>query len=157
MRNYFILGLALTALAAPAQAQEMKSLGLSYTTKGASKEAAPSPMHYRKIYRGDEKNTVEEVHAQELKERKEEAAADRVWKKYKALAAGTYDEKEARAELEKQEKALEAPQSAENNKAAAPPVEGSGIAALIEEYRKNKEQRSQLRTLTVSEPGKKEK
>ncbi|MGQ0527252.1 MAG: hypothetical protein ACT4OY_04385 [Alphaproteobacteria bacterium] len=63
--------------------------------------------------------------------------SDIAWEKYKALAAGTPEEEKIEEETEKSE-----------TPASAPPE--TGFASILSDYKKNKAQRAQLRTLSVS-------
>jgi hypothetical protein len=80
----------------------------------------------------------------------EETPASKVWKKYKSLASGTYEEP---AEDKKQEETPPetAPQAARTAE-APPPAKPTGMAAIIDEYRKNKTSQSQMRTLRMEQP-----
>lgn len=95
---------------------------------------------------------------------KEEAPSVRIWNKYKALASGkpemTDEERTAAEEADKKEaeekaaaaekaKQEEAEKAAKVEREPAPPT---GIAAIIDEYRKNKAQRSQMRSITITKP-----
>lgn len=96
--------------------------------------------------------------------KEEEPAQVRIWNKYKALAAGkpemTEEEKAASEEADKkeaEEKAAAAEKAKQEEaekaaKAEQEPARPTGIAAIIDEYRKNKAQRSQMRSLTITKP-----
>ncbi len=151
MRYAILFSLALfTAL--PAQAQNS---GLSYTTLGAQQERTGGHMNYKKLnygdselkYQGDlNKDGKVEENAEGTENPKSEhkpegeQAADQAWEKYKALAAGKYVEPEK----------PEAPPAP----AAEPEEEkpATGLAGILEQYNKNKTQRSQMRTINVTPP-----
>lgn len=92
-----------------------------------------------------------------------ESSQTRIWNKYKALATGqTEEEREAAAKKAAEEDAAEASLKKEKEtkaqeeekaqKAEKEPEKPSGIAALLDEYKKNKAMRSQMRTINVAKP-----
>jgi hypothetical protein len=73
--------------------------------------------------------------------------ASRVWKKYKNLASGT-EEQTPEVPVEDVEKEV-LPEGSE------PPTEApkpTGFAAILDQYQKNKDARSSMKTLTISKP-----
>lgn len=154
MRSIAILTLALLAgFASPAFAEG--NSGMHYTR---IQETAPDSgsKHIRM------KTVLPEG---EEPPKEEQAPSVRIWNKYKALASGvpekTEEEKAAeKKEQEKEEaeyKAAKAEKEKEAEKAEIEKVERepappTGIAAIIDEYRKNRAQRSQMRTITVTNP-----
>ncbi|MCE7887852.1 MAG: hypothetical protein DYH13_10180 [Alphaproteobacteria bacterium PRO2] len=128
-----------------------------------------SGMHYTKIQdtapdSGTTHIRMKTVGQDEEPPRQEEPAQIRIWNKYKALASGkpemTEEEKEAQEAADKKEagekaaaaekaKQEEAEKAARVEQQPAPPT---GIAAIIDEYRRNKAQRSQMRSLTITKP-----
>ncbi len=146
MRYVFILSLLLV-FTLPAFAEESSPGGLSYTTLGARKERTGGHMNYKAMkyedtelkYKGTlEKKGEGEENAETPPP--DEAAADKVWDKYKQLAAGTYKDPAAPKKSEEP-----AAKDAEEKPA-------SGLAGIIEQYNKNKTQRSQMHTISVSPP-----
>ena len=95
----------------------------------------------------------------------EDTPQSRVWKKYKALATGqTEEQQNGKEEAKGQEnrenalpKAPDAPQKpadATAQERAQEKPSPTGMAALIEEYRRSKSQRSQMRSIQITEPEK---
>lgn len=92
-----------------------------------------------------------------------ESSQTRIWNKYKALATGqTEEEREAAAKKAaeedatednlKKEKEAKAQEEEKAQKAEKEPEKPSGIAALLDEYKKNKAMRSQMHTINVTKP-----
>ena len=88
MRYCLFAALAVFLWTAPASAEQGVG-GLSYTTMAARKGETPQHMKYQS-FRSDADIAAEKENT--AKSQQEEEAADRVWKKYKALAAGEYKE-----------------------------------------------------------------
>jgi hypothetical protein len=140
----FVFALCLFILTAPGLAQAQND-PLSYTTLGARKERTGGHMNHKVLkyedaelqYKADLKNQPGEKTPDVPPD---EAAADAVWEKYKALAAGTYKEPEEPKEPVKpaKEEVEDKPQT--------------GLAGIIEQYNKNKTERSQMRTISVTKP-----
>lgn len=81
-------------------------------------------------------------------EGEEETPQSTVWKKYRALAAGEDTQKEEvkiNAPTKPEKPVLQEEEQISNS---------TGIAALIEDYRKNKEQRSDMKSLEITKPKK---
>lgn len=77
----------------------------------------------------------------------------KVWKKYKALAAGQYkDETEENNDKAVDGEPTEGQIAAENQAQTPPPTKPTGLAALIAQYRQNKAQQSQMRTIKAPKP-----
>lgn len=128
-----------------------------------------SAMHYTHIQEtapdsGTTHIRMKTVGQDEEPAKEEEPAQIRIWNKYKALASGkpemTEEEEAAAEEADKKEaedkaaaaekaKQEEAEKTAKVDQQPAPPT---GIALIIDEYRKNKAQRSQMRSLTITKP-----
>jgi hypothetical protein len=143
MCRFIIFSLLLFLPTFPAYAQGNDGGGtLSYTTLGARKERTGGHMNYRKL----ESDLPLTDGAAEKPEKPppDQAAADKAWEKYKALAAGKYKEPEEK----------EAPR--EKTAVKEEPKPATGMAGIIEEYRRNKAQRSQMRTIKVTPPEKTE-
>ena len=92
-----------------------------------------------------------------------ESSQTRIWNKYKALATGqTEEERKAAAKKAAEEDANEASLKKEKEakaqeeetaqKTEKQPEKPSGIAALLDEYKKNKAMRSQMHTINVTKP-----
>ncbi len=157
MRSIAILTLALLAGFASSASAESNS-GMHYTR---IQETAPDSgtTHIRM------KTVLPEG---EEPPKQEETPSTRIWNKYKALASGapekTEEEKAAEKEAQEKEEAgqkaaeaekqkeKEAAENAKIEKVEREPAPPTGIAAIIDEYRKNKAQRSQMRTITVTNP-----
>ena len=144
MRFYILTLCLLVATATPAGAQQ-DSNGLSYTTKGARKERTGGHMNYKALdYSKDNKQSLPPLGRYGEKEKdttppEDETAAEEAWEKYKELAAGTYKEP-----------------APEKHRKTVPPAtirqgeNAGGLNAILEQYQRNKEQRSQMRTLRVT-------
>ena len=104
--------------------------GMKYTTMGnsAAKEKEETPP-----------TPAEEAKAEPVTE----TPTDKVWKKYKALAAG---------EPEAAEPSEEAPEEKPLTKAPAP--KPTGLSAIIDKYEQNKTRQSQMRVIQVAKPDK---
>jgi hypothetical protein len=127
-----------------------------------------SGMHYTKIQDTAPDSGTTHIRmktvGQDEEPKQEEPAQIRIWNKYKALASGkpemTEEEKAAQDEADKKEAeekaaAAEKAKQEEAEKAAKvgqEPTPPTGIALIIDEYRKNKAQRSQMRSLTITKP-----
>jgi hypothetical protein len=146
MRNFFTIFALLLALSSPALAQQGEGGSLSYTTLGARKERPQGRtgghMNYKALkYNG----TLEKSGSSKPEEEKnpeDEKAADEVWEKYKALAAGQYEEPAKESKPKPASKHIETDEE-------KPAV---GLAGIIEQYNKNKTQRSQMRTIRMKPP-----
>lgn len=82
---------------------------------------------------------------------KEESAADKVWKKYRKLAAG----EEKPAEESKTETAPKEEPRAEETKADVKPEpkkQATGFASILQKYEQSKAKRSELRSIKVERP-----
>ena len=75
-----------------------------------------------------------------------EKDSEAVWKKYKALAAGTPED-----ENMKHNKS-ETPEPDESSEAVEPPVSETGFASILSEYKKNKAERAQMKVISVNKP-----
>jgi hypothetical protein len=148
LMRYVLIMAGFLLIAFPVKAQENTGGGLSYTTLGARKERTGGHMNYRVLQQKDDKyrplepmDSLMESKDANKKPPEDEAAADQVWKKYKALAAGQYKEPA---------KEIVEPKNQPTAKEAAPAP--TGIASILQEYQKNKAQRSQMRVIHVNPP-----
>lgn len=116
---------------------------MSYTTVGGAKQKNQSNLQVK---------TLEfEEQSEDLPEEETPAAA--AWKKYKALAAGTYaEENPDESDTNKTNKDTEEHLKTAGQAPAKEPPPPTGMAAIIQEYQKNKSQRSQMRSITVTTP-----
>lgn len=121
---------------------EMPSSGLNYTAANQhdKEENKKKHLHIKQIA------PIPDLEKKE-KPQSEEAPFDRIWKKYKGLAAGEETPAPAAA-------ATEATPAAEPAKTAeqlenAPPV---GLEGILSNYYKNKEKRGQMKTRQVAKP-----
>ncbi len=134
--KFFSLIVLTFLFANPACAIEKKRTGMSYTAKGGSTLRSMS-------YAEEEAETGEPTE-------EEETPSSKVWKKYKALAAGTSEEDpEEDGESEDTQEEGQKPGPPEAQKKSPKPT---GLAAIIAQYQKNKEERSGMKSLTVSKP-----
>ena len=156
MRLFILLAFIalLPGFASPARADVNPALGPMHYTR--LNEAAPDS--------GGTYIRMKTVGQDDQQPKEEEAPSVRIWNKYKALAAGKpemTDKEKAEAEEAERKEAEEKAAAAEKEKqeeAAAKttqqqPAPPTGIAAIIEEYRKNKAQRSQMHSITITKPG----
>ncbi len=111
--------------------------GMSYTTVGAGQNAPA-----KNTAQGHLKLRTIEHSA--LDKEEEEPLASKVWTKYKALAAGTAEEKP----VESIPKAV--PEAAPAEEKPAP--QATGFAAILQKYQQNKAQQSQMNTIEVPRP-----
>lgn len=120
-------------IAYPAHAQQDRS-GLSYTTRGTAPSASKSRelriINYKQKSENEEKENAAE-----------QSPGDRAWERYRELAAGTHKIEE---EPQPEETAKEP-----EEKSAAP---ATGFAGILEQYNKNKQSRSEMRTISVFRP-----
>jgi hypothetical protein len=158
MRFSDILAFIVVLMLCPgwAQAESPYQGGMKYTAV-RKHPAPPAPA----AAPADGANASSSIHFKEIAPKPEaaqpaeETPASRVWKKYKSLAAGTYEEpipaaKQNTAGESETSPAPQPPQTAAN--AAPPPAKNTGMAAIIDEYRRNKSSQSQMRTLRFQQP-----
>lgn len=83
----------------------------------------------------------------------EDTPQSKVWKKYRGLAAGEAQEETQEEELEEGQ-AHSAPAKPQKPQAPqqAQPKPTSGIAGIIEDYRRTKDQRREMKTIRLSAP-----
>lgn len=145
MRYFLTISALLLTVCGPAFAQQGEAGALSYTTLGARKEREGGHMNYKALkYNGtleksDPKSDAEEAE----KPPEEEKAADDAWDKYKALAAGQYKEPEEAEDEDSPKPEL---------KHVEEPASATGLAGILEQYNKNKTQRSQMHTIRMKPP-----
>ncbi|MGB4058251.1 MAG: hypothetical protein WBK77_09235 [Alphaproteobacteria bacterium] len=135
------------------------------STPVLAEKAAPkaSPMHYTKVRQEPKDSnsifvklkTVKKDEEKETEKAEEETPSTRIWNQYKALAAGEAEDEAGDNEKGKTEKKAEPEETAETTQKTEdiqkePVAEPTGIASIISEYRKNRAQRSQMRSLTVT-------
>lgn len=157
-RPYLILcalaftSIAFTPSAAPlAQQRDYKS-GLNHTY---IRQNAPSPQPPPETV----SETTETIGGADetTKSDTKDTPTSSVWKKYRALAAGQAKDKDETAEAEKENTPAtpakpSAPETTANDPQQKTALKPTGIAAIIEDYRKNKEQRSQVKSLRIHRP-----
>ena len=145
MRSLLTISALLLTVSVPALAQQGENGGLSYTTLGARKERTGGHMNHKTLkYEGTiEKKDAAKPSEEAEKPPEEEEAADGAWEKYKALAAGQYEEPED----DGQEPTTPKPRVVQEDDTPSP-----GLAGIIEQYNKNKVQRSQMRSIRVAPP-----
>lgn len=117
---------------------------MNYTAISAKKPSVKTAPKGDLSLQGDLKQKSMNAPVEDAEEEPEKgSAADKVWKKYKALAAGEAvdDSPDEQQAAPKTEKAAEetAPQP-------------TGIAAIIQKYEANKQRQSQMRTIDVKRP-----
>ncbi len=138
--RFVLLALLFSCLALPALAESSAPNPLHYTAIGQKKSADSQHMKSMNYYTREAPEAAEGK-----KEDTPETPSEKVWNKYKALAAGQYkdeeEQKPAEAEKKTAETAKEQPKQA-------------GFASILEEYREKKALRSQMRTITVKQPEK---
>lgn len=136
-------------MAAPAAAESPFKGGLNYT---AVRRAPDTPAPEQKRSSFIKQKTIEQP---EDETEAEETPADKVWKKYKALAAGQAGEEEEETPETKPRKE-DSSNSSQTTQASAKPERTmpapTGFAAIIEKYQTNREQRSQIRTIRAPKP-----
>lgn len=84
----------------------------------------------------------------------------KIWEKYKALAAGTYEENQEKEQStstankapNKPTKPNE-PSSANANTASAEPQKSVGFSGILQEYQRQKARSTQMHSIQVSKPG----
>lgn len=111
--------------------------GMSYTARGIAPVTKSEGSKMRSI------TYTSPTAAKEDPAAESDTPASRVWKKYKDLAAGTEKEQQPTEEEVAEEAAPETTQK---------PPPATGFAAILEQYRVNKQSRSEMRTLTISKP-----
>jgi hypothetical protein len=141
MRILLQISFALLFCALPARAEDSPYKGgMRYTTMNASSN--------KEEPREDGEGIVhqKEINPPAQEEKPAEDQAEKVWKKYKDLAAGEYEE-----EMKEPEKAATKEGSAlpDINQKAQAPAQPTGIAAILQEYQENKVQRRQMRMIEV--------
>ena len=146
MRYFFMIGVLIAAIlcALPSGAEDMHSLGLSYTTMGAGKDQNPSPdgaMRYMAIPHNQQKSSTVAPNSS-APPLPNQDATDQIWKKYKALAAGTYQDTPPTPTKP------DAPKEAAPTEQAPP----TGISGIIAEYQKNKERQKEMHHIVVTPP-----
>ena len=157
MKYYGFIITLICLLAVPALAEQQPPSPLSYTARGLDqKEKDPHKkdplgrqggMQHRTLK--FDKDTKDENAAPS----EDELAAERVWKKYRALAAGQYEE-EAETPVDKTAPAKQKPKTLSMPKDSAEKPEeispSSGLTTILHEYKQNKAQRSQMRMITIT-------
>ncbi len=144
----------------PALAQDREYQPGIKTIYNKPKIPAPTTPEKPEIKRlGD----VEARSGQPPKREKETSPAERVWNKYKDLAAGT-SEKARTKEAEKESEGNKTPappptvekddgkKAPKPEKTAEPPLNKTPMQNLLEHYRENKDQQRQMRSRTYPTP-----
>ena len=146
--TFTTLILCLSASVSLAQAPQYTG-GMKYTTLSA---AEPNDDDKKPIYN---RIPAEEESSSENNEAKEEAEKktpeQSAWEKYKELAAGkgkTSDTKEGTALPKAPNKPIPPEKTAQQEEATSP----SGFAAIIDNYQRNKQKRSQMRSISYATP-----
>lgn len=146
--------------AAPAVAESPFQGGMKYTAMRKTPEAPQAPTAQPVAAGTLQQQTFTRPNAAQTAP--EETAADKVWKKYKALAAGQAQAPEQQNTLESidngKTKLPEVPQVGEIAKvkaqpaAASAPAPATGFSAVIQKYHQNKAQQGQMRVLRTERP-----
>lgn len=134
---YYVLAIACLLFSGPARAQAPDPL--SYTARNPQHKDLRGGMHYKMLDYGKEKDSEDGPTDDEL-------AAEKVWEKYRALAAGQYEEPKEKDTQDDDKK--EKDKKSEDSE--TPPAQPGGITTLLNEYNRNKAQRSQMRIITVT-------
>lgn len=130
---------------ARAELRTLRGAGSSYTANPSKSQTQASKMRHRQVSpedlesEGDETSSAAKSEAPS--ENLTEKEIDRIWAKYRALAAGNYREETLPPKM-----VAAQPQQTQN----AAPANDNALAGILQEYRRNKETRRQLRTLTVT-------
>ncbi len=121
---------------------EMPSSGLNYTAANQQdkEEKKKKYLHIKQIAPIPDLEKKEKPHT-------EEAPFDRIWKKYKGLAAG--EEGPAPAAAASETTPAVEPAKTTEELENAPPV---GLEGILSNYYKNKEKRGQMKTRQVAKP-----
>lgn len=157
MKNKQVLLFSLGFLiATSAHAQDVQN-GLRYTARSPALKEQPSGELRSLTYARPDATPVANPQVQETKNIINEPAtadapetpSDKVWEKYKALATGSTAEQETTSS-----KMPQAPTPPAQPQAAAPQAPSSpvGITGLLQEYKKTKASRSEMRTLVITKP-----
>jgi len=138
MKRLSLIALLIVLAATPALAEQRRS-AMSYTTKGTPAEKELSTVGHIGY-----KNAPQEQAGQQGGAGHEDgkSPSDKVWKKYKALAAGQYEDG----------KKEDAQAKAAKEKQAAPSPSPTGFAAILERYRQSKESRRGMKSMRVPPP-----
>lgn len=138
-----LFALLLPAGIMPATAQNQAG-ALSYTALGAQKTEGTGHMLYRRLDDGVDDSAKDKKEGGDPEQKQE---ADKVWEKYKALAAGTYKDKDEEDTKRSGAERGESDSKSADAEAAQPT---SGLASILEEYKKAKSQRSQMHVIQVT-------
>jgi hypothetical protein len=139
--------LALTAFSQTAFADQSKYTGgMKYTTMQPTQQSNSDkkPLYNRTASETD--SQTEEELPQE-----EKPAEQTVWDRYKELASGKAKETETQ-EGSALPKAPEKPTLPQKQATPKEPQNATGMAGLIQEYKRNKAKRSQMRSISFSKP-----
>lgn len=159
MQNFILTAfiICISATTAFAQQREYKG-GINYTnltaTKSQAAEEAKPPLYNRAPSEQTAtkdtpvENALPGAPTGTAKENK--SSPDAIWDKYKELAAGkSGEDKQENTAPQKPSKPSAPEKTAQANQAPQSP---SGIAGIISDYRKNKEKRSQMRSIRMNAP-----
>lgn len=134
--------MAVVFISAPAQA-ERKS-GLAYTTMGYT--VVNPPEKTSNAIEPSQMSALEKFRAEQAAEAKKAAGPiveDKVWTKYRRLAAGEPDSNTPKPAQPAQPAA--APRKAR-------PASNAGMAGIIQQWKESKQRRAQVRSLTMTQP-----
>ncbi len=131
-----------------AQAESPFTGGMKYTAVRKANNAAPQKTNSALI----QQKTISKTTAAEPET--EETPASKVWKKYKALAAGQIEETPAAQEPATMQGSALPSAPTQEPAEAAPTIAPTGIASILQKYHENKEQRSQIRTIRAPKAAK---
>lgn len=146
--NIFVL---LVLLSPQAIAESPFKGGMKYTAVRKSPNTAPAQTTQQGNIKRQNFNQPDQDAPQEAI-----SPAEKVWKKYKALASGQAE----KAQEDETTEALENPETPsppkketiEAETTQPKPTPPTGFAAIINKYHQNKEQRGQLRIIRVEKP-----
>ena len=143
--------LALTAFSQTAFADQSKYTGgMKYTTMQPTQQSNSDkkPLYNRKTPK--ETNSIEQEEPQE-EQPTEKSAEQTVWDRYKELASGKAKESNTQ-DGSALPKAPEKPTLPQKQATSKEPQNATGMAGLIQEYKRNKAKRSQMRSISFSKP-----
>jgi len=146
MKKFAIIAFILCLSSLPAHAQERQySGGMKYTTMSPAnpKDNDKKPIYNQKAPEAEADTATQEPETT--------PPAQSAWDQYKELATGKTPE--TSAETKTAPNAPEKPELPDTATAKAnEPKKTTGLTAIIEDYRKNKEKRGQIRTITMTHP-----
>lgn len=146
------LATLIISVSAAAAEQPKYSGGMKYTTL---RPAQPSDSDKKAIYNRTapkEEETAKNDTPEETEP--EKTPEETVWDRYKDLAAGKEGEEETQegSALPKAPEVPQKPSAPQKQAATEKPQQRTGMAGLIQEYQRNKERRSQMRSISFPKP-----